>query len=166
MGTLSLYYPVSPHRVNRAWGVTDELYKKFGFMRHNGIDLDLIDGQEIRAPFDAKVTLVGFQEKGSGTFVCLLSNAPYGFDDGKSARVELTFMHLKEVSVAQGSKVAVGDRIALGGRTGEATGTHVHIAPKRVTRGLLGYRNLDRNDADGTFDPEPYWNGMYARRAD
>lgn len=166
MTPLSLYYPVTPHVVNRPWGVKDELYKRFGFLRHNGVDLNLVEGQEIRAPFDGTVTLVGFQPRGSGNFVCLVSDARYAFDDGAQCRVELTFMHLKDACVAEGTKVRVGDLIALGGHTGETTGDHVHIAPKRVKRGILGYRNLDSNDADGTFDPEPYWNGTYAARAD
>jgi len=166
MPKLSLYYPVSPHVVNRAWGMEDDLYKKYGFTRHNGVDLNLVEGQEIRAPFDATVSLVGYQPRGSGIFVCLVSSTAYDFDDGKSARVELTFMHLKDVCVVEGETVGVGDRIALGGITGETTGAHVHIAPKRVKKGLLRYRDIDRNNADGTFDPEPYWNGTYAKRGD
>jgi murein DD-endopeptidase MepM/ murein hydrolase activator NlpD len=164
MKKLSLYYPVSPHIVNRDWGVIDPVYQEYGFKRHNGTDLALSEGQEIRAPFDGKVTLVGSQPDGSGNYVCILSSAAYAFDDGRVARVELTFMHLKESVVAHGMKVAVGDLIAHGGRTGRATGTHLHLAPKRVKGGLFGYRDLDRNDADNTFDPAPYWNGMHARR--
>ena len=113
---------------------------------------------------DGKVTLVGNKEDGSGNYVCILSSETYGFDDGREARVELTFMHLKESLVTAGMKVRVGDLIAYGGRAGSATGTHLHLAPKRVKGGLFGYRDLDRNDAENTFDPAPYWNGMYARR--
>ncbi|MES2668083.1 MAG: M23 family metallopeptidase [Patescibacteria group bacterium] len=164
MNTLSLYYPVEPHTVNRAWGVKDALYLEYGFSRHNGVDLDLHEGQEIRAPFKAKVTLIGNQPDGSGNFVCILSREKYRFEDGKHAHVELTFMHLAKPCVSVGMKVEVGDLLALGGRTGRATGTHVHLAPKRVRRGVFGYRDFDRNDADNTFDPAPYWNGMYARR--
>jgi murein DD-endopeptidase MepM/ murein hydrolase activator NlpD len=164
MARLSLYYPVFPHVVNRGWGAEDPLYREYGFSRHNGVDLALADGQDIRAPFDGKVTLVGSQPGGSGNFVCILSSAAYAFDDGRQARVELSFMHLKEACVSGGMKVSVGDLIAKGGRTGRATGTHLHLAPKRVAGGLFGYRDLDRNDADNTFDPSPYWNQTYARR--
>lgn len=165
MNPLSLYYPVSPHKVNRGWGVEDALYERFGFTKHNGVDLALADGQPIYAPFDGIVSLVGAQPRGSGNFLCLLSTEAYDFEDGKKCRVELTFMHLKEWSVKEGARVGIGDLIALGGRTGQTTGAHVHIAPKRVRKGLLGYRDLDRNDANNTFDPEPYWNEQYARRS-
>ena len=164
MKPLSLYYPVFPHKVNRAWGFVDALYQQYGFTHHNGIDLALFEGQEVRAPFDGVVTLVGNQPNGSGNFVCVVSSASYAFDDGVTCKVELTFMHLKEFRVEQGAKLGVGDLIALGGKTGQATGSHLHLAPKRVKKGWLGYRDLDKNDAGNTFDPEPYWNKRYARR--
>ncbi|MBU2103897.1 M23 family metallopeptidase [Patescibacteria group bacterium] len=163
MSSLSLLYPVSPHVVTRAWGVADELYKEFGFLKHNGIDLALSEGQEIRAPFDCAVSLVGNQPKGSGLFVCLLSTAAYDFPDGVRARVELSFMHLSRTPVSKGMRLGAGAVFAYGGHTGRATGPHVHIAPKRVKKGVIGYRDLDRNDANNTFDPDPYWIQDYAR---
>ena len=162
MERLSLAYPVSPHVVNRGWGYVDPAYVELGFARHNGVDLALSEGQEIRAPFECRVSLVGNQPRGSGNFVCLLSTKKHLFDDGTSAYVELTFMHLKESLVTGGMRIRTGDLVAYGGHTGRASGDHVHVAPKRVRKGLFGYRDLDRNDADGTFDPEPYWSGAYA----
>lgn len=160
--TLSLSYPVRPHHVNKPWGVRDELYRTFGFERHNGIDIAVTEGQEIRAPLAGKVTLIGNQPKGSGIFLCLLSDATYDFADGKRAAVELTFMHLSAPTVREGVQVREGDLIARGGATGRASGAHLHLAPKRVRRGIIGYRDLDKNDANNTFDPEPYWTGIYA----
>lgn len=165
MASLSLSYPVVPHVVNLPWGVTDAQYERFGFTRHNGIDLALAEDQEIYAPFPCKVALVGVQRGGSGLFVCLVSRRTYEFPDGKYARVELTFMHLKEALVTKGTILEEGALIARGGRTGFSTGFHTHMAPKRVKRGLVGYRDLDRNDANNTFDPEPYWSGRYAKDA-
>ncbi|MBU1292743.1 M23 family metallopeptidase [Patescibacteria group bacterium] len=162
MTPLSLFYPVSPHTVTRGWGVEDELYAEFGFKKHNGVDLALSVGQEIRAPFDCTVTLVGNHPKGSGLFVCVLSNAQYDFPDGARTRVELSFMHLSGTPVRKGMRLGVGAVLAYGGSTGKSTGPHVHIAPKRVKKGLLGYRDYDRNDANNTFDPTAYWNGAYA----
>jgi len=164
MSLLALYYPVMPHIVNRAWGVEDPSYKAFGFTRHNGVDLALVNGQPICAPFDCTVTKIANEPNGSGLYVCLLSRGKHDFFDRISARVEITFMHLSEVSTTVGTKLSVGDLVALGGHTGHATGSHAHMAPKRVRMGLLGgYRDRERNDADGTFDPEPYWNGIAAR---
>lgn len=160
--TLSLSYPVRPHRVTRAWGVPDILYRAFGFERHNGIDIAVTEGQEVRAPMNGKVTLVGNQPKGSGIFLCLLSDEAYDFPDGKRAHVELTFMHLSETTAPEGARIREGDLIARGGNTGRSTGAHLHLAPKRVKRGIIGYRDFDKNDANNTFDPDTYWNGIYA----
>jgi murein DD-endopeptidase MepM/ murein hydrolase activator NlpD len=159
MERLSLSYPVSPHVVTHPWGVVDQ---RFGFLRHNGIDLALSDGQDIYAPMDGTVSYVGYHAQGSGRFLCLLSDRAYGFPDGTQARVELTFMHLSEALPKEGTRVRRGDRIAQGGNTGTSDTPHVHLAAKRVKRGLIGYRDLDRNDADNTFDPLPYWDGTYA----
>jgi len=165
MARLSLYFPVMPHAVNRAWGVCDPVYEAFGFSRHNGVDLALKDEQSIFAPFDCRVTKVGMEPEGSGLYVCLLSRGRHGFDDDIESRVELTFMHLSKTWVKVGMSLSVGDLVALGGHSGKTTGSHTHMAPKRVRMTLLGsYRDLDRNDANNTFDPEPYWNGQYAKR--
>lgn len=166
MSRLALYFPVVPHVVNRAWGVVDPLYKAYGFSAHNGVDLGLVDGQVIRAPFDCRVTKIANEPDGSGLYICLLSRGKYDFEDGRSARVEITFMHLAETSALVGMRLSVGDQVGLGGRSGKTTGSHTHMAPKRVRMQLLGtYRDLDHNDAGGTFDPTPYWNGMPAQRA-
>jgi murein DD-endopeptidase MepM/ murein hydrolase activator NlpD len=164
MRRLSLYFPVTPHVVNRAWGVPDALYHEFGFVRHNGIDLALAHGQPIHAPFDCRVTEAGNEPEGSGLYVCLLSRGKHAFDDGIEARVEITFMHLSSTPVRVGARLSVGAVVALGGNTGRSTGPHTHMAPKRVRMTFLGgYRDLDTNDAANTFDPEPYWVGRYAK---
>lgn len=165
MGRLALYFPVTPYAVNRAWGVEDPSYAALGFSQHNGVDLALVDGQPVYAPFDCRVAKIGNEPGGSGLYVCLLSRGKHGFDDGTLARVEITFMHLSAVQVEAGMKLSVGDLVALGGHTGRADGSHTHMAPKRVRMRVLGgYRDLDANDAAGTFDPEPYWNGLMAKR--
>lgn len=164
MNRFALYYPVTPHIVNLSWGVPGALYEEFGFTQHNGVDLALTTGQPLYAPFECRVTKIGNEPSGSGIYVCLLSHSRYGFDDGRVSRVEITFMHLSEVRCTVGAKLSVGDQVALGGETGRATGSHTHMAPKRVRMNLWGgYRDKDRNNANGTFDPEPYWNDLPAK---
>lgn len=166
MQRLTLYFPAMPYVVNRAWGIPDPLYEEFGFTLHNGIDLAVTDGQPLFTPFDCRVTRIGNEPNGSGLYVCLLSRGKHAFDDGKNARVEITFMHLSEVCVTAGTVLSVGEVFGLGGHTGRTSGSHTHMAPKRVRMGLLGgYKDRDRNDANNTFDPEPYWNGLPAKRS-
>lgn len=165
MAQLVLHYPVNPHQINRGWGVVGPIYTRFGFTRHNGVDLALVDGQLIRAPFPCTAVKIGNEPEGSGLYICLLSRSTYQFPDGKKARVELTFMHLSRTVVQVGDTCAVGTPIAEGGHSGLVTGSHTHLSPKRVTRQKAGYTAIDQNDAAGTFDPTPYWSGLYAKDA-
>lgn len=165
MAQLVLHYPVNPHQINRGWGVADPLYSQFGFTRHNGVDLALVDGQLIRAPFPCTVVKIGNEPKGSGLYLCLLSRAAYQFPDGKKARVELTFMHLSRTLVQIADICNVGTPVAAGGHSGLVTGSHTHLSPKRVTRHKTEYTAIDHNDAADTFDPAPYWSGLYAEDA-
>ena len=180
MEKLQLYYPVNPHKINRAWGVPDPLYKQFGFDRHNGVDLNLINGQQIFAPIHSSVINVGNQPNGSGIFVSIISDDQYQFDDGKSAYVLLEFFHCQKILVNIGDTVMVGQPIALGDNTGCTTGSHTHMQPRRMnlsqvadTAGISAYRirnvnyalmPVDINDANNTFDPESYWNKQYANQ--
>lgn len=149
MAQLSLYYPIRPHAVSRAWSTIDS-------KKHNGIDIDITEDHEIRSPIDGTVTLSGHHKGSAGVFVSIVSSTPWDFPDGTRAYVELTFLHLSATLVEDGARVSVGTPIA---RSGSG---HVHLAPKRVRKGFFGFRDLDRSDADNTFDPEPYWNGRYA----
>lgn len=162
MERFALPYPVTPHIVTRAWGIADPIYKAFGFERHNGVDIGLIEGQPIYAPIAVRVSKVGNEPQGSGLYVCLLSRVPYLFDDGRTARVELTFMHLSRTELRIGATLFPGTIVGYGGSTGRSTGPHTHLACKRVKiLPFIGYRDIDRNDAGNTFDPEPYWTKTY-----
>lgn len=44
------------------------------------------------------------------------------------------FAHLSQVYVQQGQRVQVGDRLGLEGRTGNATGSHLHYEIRKRTR--------------------------------
>jgi murein DD-endopeptidase MepM/ murein hydrolase activator NlpD len=180
MDRLSLYYPVRPHVVNRPWGFySPQEYLPFGFTLHNGVDLNLVDGQSIFAPLEAEVVNIGNEPSGGGIFVSLLSSSQYTFDgDSTPTFVLLDFFHCQEIKVSIGDHVAIGQLIALGDNTGVTTGSHTHMQPRResvvpapVGATINAYRfmgnevcfmDFDKNDANNSFDPAPYWNGTYA----
>jgi murein DD-endopeptidase MepM/ murein hydrolase activator NlpD len=195
MDRLSLYYPVRPHVVNRPWGFySPQEYLPFGFTLHNGVDLNLVDGQSIFAPLEAEVVNIGNEPSGGGIFVSLLSSSQYTFDGGGGDNsgsnnnggtptfVLLDFFHCQEIKVSIGDHVAIGQLIALGDNTGVTTGSHTHMQPRResvvpapVGATINAYRfmgsevcfmDFDKNDANNSFDPAPYWNGTYADEYD
>lgn len=178
MKPLELYYPVKPHTVNRSWGFVDPIYKQFGFNRHNGVDLALVNGQEIHAPFAGTIINIGNDPSGSGIFVSIVSDCEYSFPDGKVAYVLLDFFHCQKIIVNIGDTVELGQVLALGDNTGVTTGAHTHMQPRREFLAQLpdsvtvhayrirninyGFTDVDTNDANNTFDPEVFWNHKYA----
>ena len=162
MPRFTLHYPVKPHVVNQKWGIYGEIYKQFGFTRHNGEDLNLVIGQRISAPFDGKVIKVGFQPNGGGNFIGILSKEEFTFEDGITCPVLLDFLHCSAILVKEGDLCTLGDKIALGGNSGLSTNPHTHVQPRRCRYGLNVLSFIDKNDANGSFDPDPYWSGEYA----
>ena len=109
-------------------------------------------------------------------FLGFLTTDKWLFDDGKEAYVLLDFLHCAKLLVKEGDTVKTGQPIALADNTGFTTGPHLHIQPRRVVfingapNTISAYRfdnggawvDLDKNDANNSFDPEPYWNKRYA----
>lgn len=152
-----------PVRINQEWGRKDSFYEQFGFKQHNGADYALGEKGELRCPVPCEVTKIGWQPNGAGHYICLLTLSQYDFEDGKSAFAELTYMHLDHTIASVGQKLAPGELFAIGDNTGASTGSHTHLAPKRVKKYSGGYRTIDVNDANNTFDPEKHRDGTFAK---
>lgn len=165
MKTFSLYYPVKPYHLNQAWGIArPDVYAQFGFTRHNGADLALVNGQEIRTPIDARPVWFGNQPTGAGYFITLQTPEQYVFLDGTIAYAELTFMHLlKQPDVRMDKVYRTGEVIALGDNTGFSTGHHTHFRLRRLKLVGSQYIQTDTNEAQNSIDPVPYFNGKYAQ---
>ena len=92
------------------------LHPILGFARpHEGIDVSAPTGTPIEAPAAGRVTEVGW-ESGYGNVMVL--DHGYG--------IVTKFAHTSKVLVRVGQRVKRGDRIALVGSTGLATGPHLH----------------------------------------
>jgi murein DD-endopeptidase MepM/ murein hydrolase activator NlpD len=83
---------------------------------HYGTDIPANSGVEIRAFADGLVGLIGVEE-GYGNYVVL--------DHGNGYNT--LYAHCSEILVNMGDHVSLGDKIALVGATGEATGPHLHF---------------------------------------
>lgn len=91
---------------------------------HPGLDLAAAPGSAVRAAADGTVKEVGSDPAGYGEFVIL--NHVGGW--------ETLYAHNERVTVTSGQVVRQGDRIALVGRTGNATSPHLHIEVLRAGR--------------------------------
>lgn len=162
MPRFELWYEAQPWVQTQAWGIRDSFYERFGFKLHNGRDFALGYNARLRAPIPCVVTKIGWQENGAGLYICLLTLNEWSFDDGKTAKAELTYMHLDHTVAKVGQILDIGTLFAIGDNTGVSTGPHTHLAPKRVRSKTGGYVEIDKNDAKNTFNDAPYRNGLYA----
>lgn len=85
--------------------------------RHQGIDLGGSKNTKILAAHDGKVIYAGRGFKGYGKLV-IIEN-PNGFAS--------FYAHLNNISIREGKWVMAGEKIGGMGRTGRATGVHLHF---------------------------------------
>lgn len=159
---LELYYEAKPWSITQPWGVYNNIYKQFGFLRHNGVDFRVSWDGKIRTPFDCEVIEIGNKPTGAGIYVSVLSDKTYESPFGE-CQVRVDYMHLKSsLGMYAGKKLKTGDEIAPQNNTGFSTGPHTHGQYKWVIKGPSNLIEVDKNEANNSFDPEPYRNGLYA----
>ncbi|MBS1635352.1 MAG: M23 family metallopeptidase [Bacteroidetes bacterium] len=83
---------------------------------HNGIDLAVPVGTQVRSPMDGVVDLVNSGGDGGNQVIIRHTN---GYRTG--------YAHLSKQLVKKGDKVKQGDVIALSGNSGKSTGPHLHL---------------------------------------
>jgi murein DD-endopeptidase MepM/ murein hydrolase activator NlpD len=113
--------PLDPaaHGEPLAWPAPGVLISPFGERerdRHDGIDLACPEGTPIRAADDGVVLFSG-EQRGYGNLVLLAHDRD----------VVTVYAHNARNLVAQGDKVSRGAQIASVGKTGNATGPHLHF---------------------------------------
>lgn len=83
---------------------------------HQGMDIAAKEGTPVKAAADGKVVLAYPDLFYSGNVIVL----DHGFG------LQTIYAHLKEMNVARGDEVKQGDIIGAVGKTGRATGPHLH----------------------------------------
>lgn len=106
----SLAWPVENVQINRGY----QLYKK---RPHWGVDLGGRKGTPILASHQGRVVYAGNQFRGYGKMVLIEYNSKWAS----------IYAHLNKVSVKQGEYVLQGQKVGEMGRTGRATGVHLHF---------------------------------------
>lgn len=112
----------SGRRLSFDWPV-DEARLTRGFLPHKrgrphlGIDLAASKGTPIFASHNGVVIYAGRDFRGYGKMVMIESSNGFA----------TLYAHFSKIVVKQGTRVRIGDTIGLMGRTGRATGTHLHF---------------------------------------
>ena len=113
--------PVStPAKGGWLWPVDGPITSRFGenrgSHRHKGLDIDTEKGQAIRAARAGRVVFTG--RRGAYGLLVVLEHEG-GFSSW--------YAHNSRVLVKSGQRVKAGERIAKSGRSGRASGTHLHF---------------------------------------
>lgn len=117
---LSVSYPLKRIKVTSHYGLRRDPFtgKK---SRHKGLDLQA-KNEEVYAMMYGEVIKVS-SDRRSGNYVVLR----YG-------GYTVSYCHLSKVLVREGTKVKPGEAVAISGRTGRATGFHLHITVRNSKR--------------------------------
>lgn len=106
--------PGSP-LITQGFGQNPADYAAFGMAGHNGIDFGIPEGTVVYAPHDGIATVKDDGTKNYGLSVTI--------DDGKRRSL---LAHLSQAKVQAGQSISQGDPVALSGKSGNATGPHLH----------------------------------------
>jgi murein DD-endopeptidase MepM/ murein hydrolase activator NlpD len=112
--------PAGSARTDRpsfAWPVNGALSQHFGTNGHEGIDVAAPQGAIIRAAAAGRVTVAAKLSYGYGWRIKIDHGGGY----------TTLYAHLSSFAVAEGDRVGRGQVIGAVGRTGQATGPHLHF---------------------------------------
>ncbi len=106
-----IYYEAS-------WDPVNQTYWLHG--GHEGVDLQAAEGSPVLACLRGQASY-GPPGTAYGKYIRIISHVP------GVGQVTLLYGHLREILVPDGSTVSAGEVIGLAGRTGQATGPHLHL---------------------------------------
>ncbi len=122
-GTAVFRWPLDNVVITQYFGYTRfALSGAYNGKAHNGIDLSAPVGTKIFAPLTGTVRNIGNTDLVPGCYSWgqwVLIDHPNG--------LSTLYAHLSHIGVSPGQKVATGDIIGYTGRTGYATGPHLHF---------------------------------------
>ncbi|MEW6102889.1 MAG: M23 family metallopeptidase [bacterium] len=127
-----------PSKIEFIWPLKGEITSKFGKRDsgfHNGIDIKAQEGSKIKASADGVVSYADFRPTYGNVIIIL-------HKDGFAT----VYAHNKKNLVSVSQRVKQGDVIALVGKTGNATGFHLHfeIRNKGKAEDPLFYLPIDK----------------------
>jgi murein DD-endopeptidase MepM/ murein hydrolase activator NlpD len=89
----------------------------FGRHFHKGLDIDLETGEPVVAALPGVVRIASAAHRGYGNCVVI----------AHEGGLETLYGHLSQLDVVEGQIVQSGQKIGLGGSTGQSTGPHLHF---------------------------------------
>ncbi|MDW8067563.1 MAG: M23 family metallopeptidase [Anaerolineae bacterium] len=128
--TLRLVWPTVTRAYTQAYGDRQQIYYQASWDPvnqtywlhggHEGVDLQAAEGSPVLACLRGEVAH-GPPGTAYGKYIRILSHVP------GVGQITLLYGHLREILAPEGSTVSAGEVIGLAGRTGQATGPHLHL---------------------------------------
>lgn len=115
---LVLPCPEDSFWISQHWGEAPEVYARWGYGGHNGLDFAYPVGTPVHAVAEGRVTVVGWDEHGYGQWVEIahdFGRTRYAHGTPQSAQVQV------------GEDVAAGQHVMDGDTSGFSTGPHLHF---------------------------------------
>lgn len=137
MKEINYLYPVNNFKLTRGFGANPEYYAQYGQRGHNGVDLGVSLNAEVKASRDGVVRFSGHGR--DLYYVGAIAGNYVLIDHGD---VWTGYAHNNKNLVKEGQSVKQGETIALAGKTGDASGVHVHwefIFPANPVTNENGY---------------------------
>ncbi|MGC9082746.1 MAG: M23 family metallopeptidase [Anaerolineae bacterium] len=127
---LRLIWPTVTRAYTQAYGDRQQIYYEASWDPvsqtywlhggHEGVDLQAAEGSPVLSCLRGQVSH-GPPGTAYGKYVRIISNV------SGVGQVTLLYGHLREILVPDGGTVSAGEVIGLAGRTGQATGPHLHL---------------------------------------
>lgn len=92
-------------------------YRRRGTHHHNGIDIAITKSDTVKAAFPGKVVMTGHDKRGYGYYIVM--SHPNG--------LHTLYAHLDKFLVVPGVTIEAGTPMAIGGKSGNSTGKHLHF---------------------------------------
>lgn len=121
-GTKLFSPPLDKIRITQRFGRTVDSVRLYASGTHNGVDFRADRGSKIYSVADGIVTAIGNTDDVPGCYSYgkwILVKHPYG--------LSTMYAHLDIIKAAAGQEVQRGEIIGLSGKTGYATGPHLHL---------------------------------------
>lgn len=112
---LVMAYESCDFHLPRKGDITSDFGKRAGGY-HNGIDILLRTGNEVKAAFEGMVRIAQYSSSYGNVVVIRHNNG-----------IETLYAHLSKRKVKPGDYVQTGQTIGLGGNTGRSSGSHLHF---------------------------------------
>lgn len=148
-------------RISQKFGGNLSMYSKYKMDGHNGIDYGVPVGTPIFAPMDGTVKVKDDGNSGYGLHV-KIRNA--------DKTMECALGHFSKITVPDGTKVRMGDKLGLSGNTGFSTGPHLHEGYRLLKpsqKALFNWEVLEYdNGFKGYFDHLEFlvnWKGGFVK---